>query len=173
MKLLLSLIGALALIVALASAAYFFGGFYNVAASEHDPDILVSALRNVRNDSISRHATDTPPANLKLDDPETVKAGARAFAARGCPFCHGAPGVDYAKLTEGMNPGPPDLKTEDEVKALKAAEVFWIVKNGIRMTGMPAASGGGVPDPEIWQIAAFVKKLPEISDDDFKAWTAK
>lgn len=167
---LLSVIGALALLAAVAAGVYFFGGFYDVAASGHDPGVVDWALKSVRSGSISRHATDAPA--VKIDDPETVKAGARAFLAHGCPFCHGAPGVDYAKITEGMNPGPPDLKEEEEVKNLTAAQVFWIVKNGIRMTGMPAASATSVPDPEIWQIAAFIKKLPDVSDADFKAWTA-
>lgn len=166
----LSFIGALALAAAIAAGVYLFGGFFNVAASEQDPGVLAWAIKSVRNGSISRHANDTPA--VKLDDPATIRAGARAFQARGCPFCHGAPGVDYAKLTEGMNPGPPDLKEEPEVKNLTAGQVFWIVKNGLRMTGMPAASATNVPDQEIWQIAAFIKKLPEVSEADFKAWTA-
>jgi len=166
----LSLIGALALLAAIAAGAYFFGGFFNVAASEQDPGAVAWALMSVRQASISRHAGD-PPA-VKLDDPATIRAGARAFQTRGCPFCHGAPGVDYAKLTEGMNPGPPDLKEEEQVKNLTAGQVFWIVKNGLRMTGMPAASATNIPDQEIWEIAAFVKKLPDVSDADFKEWTA-
>jgi len=166
----LSFIGALAILAAVAAGVYFFGGFYNIAASEADPDIVAWALKSVRNASISRHATDAPA--VKLEDPATIQAGARAFATRGCTFCHGAPGVDYAKITEGMNPGPPGLKDEEEVRSLTAAQVFWIVKNGIGMTGMPSFSVANVPDAEIWTIAAFVKKLPDVSDADFKAWTA-
>jgi hypothetical protein len=57
---------------------------------------------------------------------------------------------------------------------LSAQEIFWVVRNGIKMTGMPsfAASDPPVPDQEIWTIAAFVKKLPNVSEDDYKAWTA-
>jgi hypothetical protein len=165
---LLSYIGALAIIAAVAAGVYFFGGFYTVAASQPDPDVVAWALEQVRDASIKRHATDAPPAGL--DDPATIQAGARAFLTRNCTFCHGGPGVEYAKITEGMRPGPPGLK--DEVRDLTVAQVFWIVKNGINMTGMPGFAAANVPDQELWAIAAFVKRLPDVSEADFKAWTA-
>ena len=54
-----------------------------------------------------------------------------------------------------MNPAPPDLK--EAVGDLSAAEIFWVAKNGIRMTGMPGFAGLGAEDAELWAIAAFVK----------------
>ena len=56
---------------------------------------------------------------------------------------------------------------------LSPAQLFWIIKNGINMTGMPSFGLIEVPDQEIWTIVAFVKKLPSVSEADFKAWTAK
>ena len=96
--------------------------------------------------------------------------GARAFRARGCIACHGAPGVVWEKFAEAMRPDPPDLK--DIAKEQSAGEIFWVVKNGINMTAMPSFARINVDDNEIWAIAAFVKKLPTVSPDDFKAWTA-
>ena len=107
---------------------------------------------------------------MSLDDRAVVQAGARAFAARGCVNCHGGPGVKWAKFSEGLNPGPPDLKVV--VGGLEAPELFWEVKNGIDMTGMPSFGQIRVPDQEIWSIAAFLKKLPGLSDQDYKSWTA-
>ena len=104
-----------------------------------------------------------------LDDPASVRAGARAFAARGCVICHGAPGADYAKFAEGMRPDPPDLK--DIVNDRAPAQLFWVVKNGIKMTGMPGFGAIGLPDQELWSIVAFLKKLPSISEADFKNWS--
>jgi hypothetical protein len=46
------------------------------------------------------------------------------------------------------------------------------VKNGINMTGMPSFALAGAKDEELWQIVAFLKKLPDVSEADFKAWTA-
>jgi mono/diheme cytochrome c family protein len=169
MKTLLALIGVLAILCVIAAAVFFFGGFYNVAAAVDDPSFVKSALANIRLASIIRHATDTPP--MPLDDPSTVQAGARAFSERGCTNCHGAPGVEWAKFSEGLRPDPPDLK--ELVDQRKPQELFWVVKNGIHMTGMPSFGLIEVPDREIWTIVAFLKKLPSVSEADFKAWTAK
>ena len=164
----LGLIGLLAILAALGAAGFFFSGIYSVAANKPDPAFVDWALEHVRDASVARHATDKAPA--ALDDPKTVQAGARAFAQRGCVSCHGGPGVDWAKFAEGLNPGPPDLK--DISGDLSPQEVFWAVKNGIKMTGMPSFGAAGVADDEIWSIAAFVKQLPNVKDEDYKAWTA-
>src|SRR6478609_7464523 len=164
----LAIIGALAIVVAVGAAVYFFGGFYSVAGTVEDPAIVHWALVKVRTVSIERHATDQPPA--KFGDPAMVQAGAREYAEHGCTTCHGAPGVKWAKFSEGLHPDPPDLK---EVAAeLTPPEVFWVIKNGINMTGMPSFAAAGAKDEDLWKIAAFVKKLPNVSDVDFKAWTS-
>ena len=108
--------------------------------------------------------------SVTLDDPAIVQAGARAFAARGCVNCHGAPGANWQKFSEGLRPDPPDLK--DVSGQREPAQLFWVIKNGIKMTGMPGFGLVGVEDKEIWSIVAFIKKLPNVSDADFKAWTA-
>jgi mono/diheme cytochrome c family protein len=165
---LLALIGVLAILVAVGGAVFFFGGFYSVAAVPEDPAIVGWALAHVRQASISRHATGVPPKSL--DEAAAVQAGARAFAAHGCANCHGAPGVKWAKFSEGLNPGPPDLK--DVVGGIEPREIFWVVRNGVGMTGMPSFGANDVPDEEVWSIAAFLKKLPIVSDQDYKTWTA-
>jgi mono/diheme cytochrome c family protein len=165
---LLALIGALGIIGAIAAAVFFFGGYYSISAIPADPSVVAWSLTNVRNASINRHATEQPP--ISLDDPAVIQAGARAFDQRGCAQCHGGPGVDWAKFSEGLRPDPPDLK--DVAKDTTAAQIFWVVKNGINMTGMPSFGRVGAEDKEIWSIAAFVKKLPSVSDSDYKSWTA-
>ena len=164
----LALIGALAIIVGIGAAVFFLGGFYNVAATAEDPAIVKWALIQTRTASINRHATDQPPANI--NDAQTVQAGAKAFAAHGCANCHGAPGVPWLKYSEGLNPDPPDLKKV--VDQITPAQLFWVVKNGINMTGMPSFQLAGAKDEEIWAIVAFIKKLPTVSETDYKAWTS-
>ena len=166
---LLALIGLFAIVVAIAAAVFAFGGFYSVAATEAESDPVAWILIRVRQAAIERHASAASPP-VALDDPAVVQAGARAFAARGCPACHGAPGVAWAKFSEAMQPDPPDLK---EVAAhVPPSQIFWVVRNGIKMTGMPGFSAIGVDDKEIWSITAFVKNLPKVSDADYKIWTA-
>src|SRR5215469_5059240 len=164
----LAVIGLLAIFFAVAAGVYFFGGFYSVAASQEDPGVVKWALGKVRTNSIVRYAQDQPPSDL--DDPTKVQAGARAFNELGCANCHGAPGVKWAKFSEGLHPDPPDLA--EVGKDLDPAQIFWVVKHGINMTGMPSFGPLGADDQKIWQITAFVRKLSIVSADDYKAWTA-
>jgi mono/diheme cytochrome c family protein len=164
----LAFIGALGIIVVIATAVFFFGGFYSIAATEPDPGVVAWAIIHVRDASIAHHATETPSGSL--DDPAVIRAGAHAFATRGCVNCHGGPGAQWQKFSEGLNPDPPDLK--DIVGDIQPRELFWVVKNGIKMTGMPGFGAIGVPDPEIWSIVAFLKKLPTVTEADFKVWSA-
>src|SRR6266436_9491574 len=141
----LAIIGVIAIVVAVAAAVFFFGGFYSVAGTQKEPGIVASALIHIRQASIDRHAVDMP--STSLDDPALVQAGARAFSARGCVNCHGAPGVNWAKFSEGLHPDPPDLKEIANERDPK--HLFWVIKNGINMTGMPAFGPLEVPDKEI------------------------
>jgi mono/diheme cytochrome c family protein len=164
----LATIGALAIVVVIAAAVFLFGGFYSVAATEQDSGVVAWALVQVRQASIDRHATDTAPGSL--DDAAVVRTGARAYAQNGCVQCHGGPGVEWSKFSEGLNPGPPDLK--EVATELPPRQLFWAIKNGIKMTGMPGFGGIGASDQDIWAIVAFLKKLPSISNEDFKAWSS-
>jgi mono/diheme cytochrome c family protein len=166
----LAVIGVLAILVGIAAAIFFLGGFYSVAATNQDPGVVDWALVHVRTASIARHATEAPPSTL--DDPKTVQAGAKAFSTLGCVNCHGTPGVDgsWAKFSEGIQPTPADLT--EIAKERTPAEIFWVVKNGIKMTGMPSFGSKDVPDAEIWTIAAFVSKWTSVKPEEYKAWTA-
>jgi mono/diheme cytochrome c family protein len=163
----LGLVGLLAIFGIIFAAVFFFGGFYDTAANAPDPKIIDWALERIRDSSIDRHARGEPP--MPLDDPAAVQAGARSYSERGCVNCHGGPGADWAKFADGMNPGPPDLK--DVVEDLEPRELFWVIRNGIKMTAMPSFEKAGVPDREIWDIVAFVRKLPSVSEQDFKTWS--
>ena len=164
---LLAAIGVLAIIGAFGAALYFLGGFYSVAGTQEDPSVVHWALVQVRTASIVRHARDPLPSNF--DDPANVAKGAHEFDEHGCANCHGAPGVNWQKFSEGIHPDPPDLK--DVVPERTPAQLFWVIKNGINMTGMPSFGPIGATDEDIWQIVAFLKKLPNVSEADYKAWT--
>jgi mono/diheme cytochrome c family protein len=164
----LAFIGVLAIVAVIGALIFFFGGFYNVAATAEEPGVVNWALAKVRAASIDRHATEQPP--IALDDPATAQAGARAYVASGCVNCHGAPGVNWAKFSEGLRPDPADLK--DIGKDTDPPRIFWAVKNGVKFTGMPGFGAAGVSDHDIWTIVAFIKKLPTLQETDFKAWTA-
>jgi mono/diheme cytochrome c family protein len=161
----LSVIGLLAIVIVIAALVFFFGGFFNVAATSPEPEPVKWALIKVRMAAIDRHATDQPPSGY--DTPAQVQAGAKAYMARGCNNCHGGPGVDWQKFSEGLQPHAPGLTKI--AKEREPRHLFWVVKNGINMTGMPSFGATGVPDPEIWSMVAFLKRLP-VSEEDFKKW---
>ncbi len=162
----LAFIGFLAIAAAVAAGVFFFGGYFNVAATQRDPRVVDWALAAVRLASVDRYATQAPP--FALDNPEVIHAGARAFFNQGCVNCHGAPGVQWEKFSEGLRPDPPDLTKV--VEAREPRQLFWIIANGIRMTGMPSFALAGASDRELWAIVAFLKRLPQVTDAEFKTW---
>jgi hypothetical protein len=85
--------------------------------------------------------------------------------------CHGGPGVKWAKFSERLHPDPPDLK--ELANERTPQQLFWVIKNGINMTGMPSFGAIEASDQEIWTIVAFVKKLPSVSDDDSRPGPAR
>jgi mono/diheme cytochrome c family protein len=164
----LAAIGALAIVAAILSGIYFLGGFYNVAAAVDEPAPVKWALIQARRASIARHEPENAQPPFALDDQKVIQEGARQFSNAGCVHCHGGPGVKWSKFSEGLNPDPPDLK---DVAKARAAKIFWVVKNGIRMTGMPSFGKAGLADDQIWRLVAFVKAIPKVSDADYRTWT--
>jgi mono/diheme cytochrome c family protein len=166
----LALIGALAILIAIGAAVFFFGGFFSVAENNANPAVVDWALASVRAASVARHAADGPAPPGNLDDPATIKDGARAYATTGCVNCHGGPpNAGWAKFSEGLLPIPADLKVM--AKQRSPAELFWAIRNGIKFTGMPSFALAGASDDRIWTIVAFIKNLPSMSDADYKTWT--
>ena len=75
------------------------------------------------------------------------------------------PGKEESELSKGLNPHAPYLVKS--VKGMDPKELFWVTKNGIKMTGMPAW-GKTYSDEKIWAMVAFMKKLPDISAEEYK-----
>ena len=147
-----------ALLVVLSGFAAIYAGAYDVAATSPHWPVTTWLLTTARTRSIKAHAANiqTPPG---LDDPAKVLIGVGHFAAH-CAVCHGAPGVPKGDIAQGLYPPPPDLAKSAPLYT--PAELFWIVKHGIKMTGMPAWSDHN--DDELWATVAFLQKLPGMSE---------
>ena len=87
----------------------------------------------------------------------------------GCDGCHGQATQTSSWGTTCFYPRVPQFAQAHPL--LSEAELFWVVKNGIKMTGMPSF-GANLSDPQIWLIVSFLKKYPNVSDADYKTWTA-
>ena len=93
-----------------------------------------------------------------LNDDALVFAGANDFNSM-CLGCHGAPGQPPKAMGLGLNPSPPDLAKS--ALEMSSAELFWVTKYGIKMTGMPSW-GATHDDDSIWPVVAFIMKLPDL-----------
>ena len=145
-------------------AVMFASGAYNVAATSLPSKMETRLAQFSLNRSVARRAPSTE--NPVPATPATWKAGL-AHYKENCLVCHGAPGVDAGELAAGLNPPAPDL-TLPRVQARSDGELFWIVSNGIRTTGMPAFSPTHKPE-EIWHIVSFMRHLPELTAEEQKA----
>ena len=154
-------VGALLIIAAIIFVV--FSGVFNVSALWDDPLLLRVLLVETREASVKKHAQEiTAP---KLNASGRIENGFRSYREM-CVVCHTPPGGSDSPLTQGLNPPPPDLaKLEDHV--MSSAEIFWVIKNGIRMTGMPAW-GPSHDDAEIWDIVAFIRTLPTLDAEAYR-----
>jgi mono/diheme cytochrome c family protein len=155
---LLLVIGAIGFIV--------WSGSYNVAATNPPGRFEKKFAAFALNRAIQRRA---PVRTNPFSKPEDIRAGL-AHYKENCVDCHGAPGVEESEFGEGLNPPAPDL-TLPAVQRMRDGELFWVVSNGIRMTGMPAFAPTHKED-EIWKIVAFVRHLPEITKEEQQALKA-
>ena len=97
---------------------------------------------------------------------QAIAAGLEHYRGT-CLQCHGAPDVKGEAFALGMSPSPPEL-SGSEVQELSDSELFWVIKHGVRMTGMPGF-GPHHTDTELWQIVTFVRHLPELSSEETEA----
>lgn len=149
-----------------AGLIYMFTGSYNVAATHQDSGLIKWVLKTTREESIDRRGEDViPPEQSKLNNPQVLRTGFEHYNEM-CVVCHGAPGVKPGEAREGLNPKPPLLAKA--AKHIPTGEMFWVVKHGIKMTGMPAW-GPTHSDDKIWAIVAFVKSMPDMSPAQYKA----
>jgi mono/diheme cytochrome c family protein len=159
MKLLVILLAMLCL---LAAAVFVWSGAYNVAANVPHWNVTHWCLEQVRNRSISAHSKGIiiPP----LADSKVASSGFQHYHAM-CRLCHNAPGYARTEISRGLYPAPPDF-TAKGTRLPGNAEVFWIVKHGIKMTGMPSF-GATHSEEELWAIALFVKRLPNLKPEQY------
>jgi cytochrome c553 len=152
----LQLILALGTALGVLGFVFLWSGLYSVAASRGHWAIMEWILTFAMRNSVKTHALaiEAPP----LDRADLVALGAAHFHS-GCAYCHGAPGMPIGPIAHAMLPPPPDLTTQ--MRPWRDRELFWIVKNGIKYTGMPAWAAQQ-RDDEVWALVAFLRRLPAL-----------
>jgi mono/diheme cytochrome c family protein len=142
-----------------------YTGAYNVAASDQHADAVRWTLDTTMRRSVERRSGDV---ELPESFPDDVVAEGAGHYAESCVYCHGAPGHDPTRWSRGMRPEPPHLI--EAATMWSAEEIYWIVENGIKMSGMPAFGAHHGPEG-IAAITAFVTQLPGLSPDDYRTLT--
>jgi mono/diheme cytochrome c family protein len=137
-------------------------GAYNVAANDRHFSSTETFLEFVRNRSISVRSEDIQIP--ELENNEVIKKGAQ-FYAEMCTGCHLAPGMEQTELNAGLYPQPP-VFSQSDYKNNPAAQ-FWVIKNGLKMTGMPAWSPSHT-DEQIWTMVAFINQLKLMSPEQYE-----
>jgi len=145
------------------AAIWIYAGLYNIAADVPHPQPVYWLLETIGDRSVAARARDVVvPKNL--NDPSRISRGAGQYADM-CSGCHLAPGMKRTEISRGLYPRAPELRHKTD---LTPAEQFWIVKHGVKMTGMPA--WGVTHDDELlWDVVAFVRKLPELTPDQYES----
>jgi cytochrome c1 len=153
----------LALAVAAAGATVMYGGLYDVSAIHQHTRPVHWALEIGMRESVKLRArfVKVPP----LDDPALAQRGADLYR-ESCLKCHGAPGIAPEPFARGLMPVPNNLV--QTALQWTPAEMYWVTRNGLKMTAMPAWEYR-YPDADLWALVAFLLRMPKLTVADYAA----
>jgi mono/diheme cytochrome c family protein len=152
------------IVLAIAGLVVVLYGGYDVAATSPHTRPVAWALNTTMERSVARQAASIQAPASFTD--EQARRGYRTYS-ESCVYCHGAPGQDPTDWSMGMLPEPPYMP--DAAAFWSGAQVFWIVKHGIKMSGMPSF-GKALNDDAIWDVVAFVSRMPGMSPEVYKGY---
>lgn len=154
------------LLLAAGGVGFLYSGWYDMAADTPHIRPVYRLLTVLREQSVAHHAKgiEVPP----LADAALVRSGAGNYDAM-CTGCHLAPGMKESELSRGLYPAPPRLDNPERRRT--AAQDFWIIKHGIKASGMPAW-GRSMEDKYIWGMVAFLEKLPQLNPGQYRELVA-
>jgi mono/diheme cytochrome c family protein len=112
---------------------------------------------------------DARQAKNPVASDATVLSQAMAHFADHCSICHANDGSGGSPIGQGLYPKPPDLRA-NATQSLTDGELYWIIHNGIRFTGMPAFGDDkpGAVDEDSWKLVHFIRHLPRITEEELQ-----
>jgi len=164
-----SIVETAALLVALAVVLGILAGAYlvtaGVSARPQPGRVEAFAARTVRGVAIrlrTRGLTNPVPAS-----PDVVAEGLAHFADH-CASCHGNDGSGDTEMGRGLYPRSPDMRLP-ATQNLSDGELFYIIENGVRFTGMPGwATGTAAGEESTWHLVRFIRHLPRLTPDELE-----
>jgi mono/diheme cytochrome c family protein len=158
---------AIVLLVPLGAWTYVKSGLYNVGASKPHTKFTEWLTHETMIHSVRSHAKGIlAPQSATTDQ---VVRGFCTYETH-CVACHGAAAVARQHWVSGLEPQPPYLL--DATHVWKPRELFWIVKNGIKMTGMPAWRDS-LTDGQIWDVVAWLEATGQLQPQTYVRWRAE
>lgn len=154
------------LAVAAIGAGVVYSGLIEVGADVPHSAPVHAVLETLRERSIAVRAEDIQVPSL--GDEALIRAGAGNYDAM-CVGCHLAPGLGETELSKGLYPPPPNLGQAGSGGS--PAGAFWVIKHGIKSTAMPAW-GRSMADQHIWELVAFVERLPSLDAEAYRSLVA-
>jgi mono/diheme cytochrome c family protein len=98
--------------------------------------------------------------------PELLAEARRHFADH-CANCHGNDGSGATEMGQKLYPRVPDMRLP-QTQNLSDGEIYYIIENGVRFTGMPAWGTGGTSDHDTWHLVLFIRHLPKLTAEDLQ-----
>jgi mono/diheme cytochrome c family protein len=153
----------MAVVAAAGAAAAVVAGILHDGLSARATPTQFEAMmaRNARHLSIPANAREA--RNPVAGTTENLREGRLHFADH-CAICHGNDGGGSTLVGRGLYPKPPDLR-QTETQKLSDGELFWIIENGVRFTGMPAFSTPGAEN-DSWKLVLFIRHLPQLTVEE-------
>ena len=153
------------LIVAGAATAFWLFVQHGFSARDQPTAIEAFVARRLRHLAVPRSARQ---AQNPLPATPEVLAEARAHFADHCALCHGNDGSGQTEIGKNLYPKAPDMR-QDNTQSLSDGELFYIIHNGIRLTGMPAwGSGPPEKDQDSWKLVHFIRHLPKLDSEELE-----
>lgn len=163
--------------ILIGGVGFIYSGIYPMGADVPHNKLTYWVLETLREQSIGRAVKGIVPPN-NLSDPDRLLAGGADYNDM-CASCHLKPGKIQSDFSMGLYPKPPNLSIQidehDHAHELGKAVLkrqFWIIKHGIKASGMPAW-GPGHDDDRIWSMVAFLQRLPELNAEQYQIITAR
>ena len=161
------LLGAVVILIMIGLGLFGWVGYqlfttgFSAKTEPHALEVIMA--RQIRHLAIpieKRNASN--PVSLSA---EALKEG-RAHFADHCAMCHGNDGSGQTPIGKNVYPKAPDLRLT-ETQSMSDGELFWVIHNGIRFTGMPAwGSGDPEKDVDSWKLVHFIRHLPQLTQDE-------
>jgi len=135
---------------------------FSARAQPSTPERLIA--RAARHLAVPRSARD---AQNPLPFSADAWADARAHFADHCATCHGNDGRGDTEIGRNLYPKAPDMRLDD-TQRLTDGELYWIIENGVRLTGMPAWGDGDADDADTWKLVHFIRHLSDLTAEQLE-----